>query len=257
NYVQTLLIKSRNSIFEVIRYWLYLAIHVLSIKSTNILVYPSEVENESAKRIFKVKRSIVIPNIASVCFESYEEYIKLRNNRKDFERPYFILLAGAKGNKEAVMLTIKIFNKLPEGKFKLKITGPWEELKYLVKNSSIELTGIVSYDELKKLLAEADYGLSPFFSHIAGTFIKVLSYIASDLSIICSYNSIINLNRSLVKRLVRDGKIYFIKDASDYERVIQEIITSPQPLHIKNPVLCNELFDEFNNTIKMQFSIII
>ncbi|MEM3826197.1 MAG: hypothetical protein QXZ08_01400 [Nitrososphaeria archaeon] len=251
NYAQTLFIQSRNSFLRLIKYGLYLAIHGLSIKASNVLVYPSDPDRKSAERLFRLRKTIVIPNPLPVWYESFEEYTQLRNYRREFDKPYFILLAGGKSsvNREAVMMTIRIFNELPKDKFKLKITGPWEELMPLVKNSSIELMGVIPNDDLKKLLAMSDYGLSPVFSHVAGTFLKILSYISADLNIICSYNSIANLDKSLINQLISSKKIHLIKNFSDYKQAVQKNISSPKISFLKNPVLS----DEFDNILKKHF----
>jgi len=136
---------------------------------------------ENARRMFGVAKAVVVPNPTPICYNSIEEYLKLREKRKDFDKPYFILLAGGrgKGNEEAAKVAIEVFNEIPPGRFKLLITGPWQDMEKHVKNPSIELLGVVPREKLKELLAISDYGLSPVFSHSAGKFIKVLAYFSA------------------------------------------------------------------------------
>jgi hypothetical protein len=181
NYAQTLHLRSRENSKELLRYGLYLALHKLQLKSSNITVCPSHIDLENARRMFGLARVTVVHNPTPICYNSVEEYLELRMKRKDFDKQYFILLAGGrgKGNEEAVRTTIEVFNELLPEKLKLLITGPWQDMEKHVKNSSIELLGVVLKEKLKELLAISDYELSPVFSCSAGKFIKVLAYFSA------------------------------------------------------------------------------
>ena len=220
NYAQTLYLRSHSSLLELLKYGLYLLLHKLEVKSSDIVVYPSKIDLENATRMFKPRRAIVVPNPAPICYESLEEYANLRARRKDFDKPYFILLAGGRGknNEEAVRITIEVFNDISPEKFKLFITGPWQDMKKYVKNPSIQLLGVVPKEKLKELLAISDYGLSPVFRHCAGTFLKVLSYISAGLDIIAS--------RSIVKIDIPKGiNVNPVRNRQELARVVEEIIS--------------------------------
>jgi glycosyltransferase involved in cell wall biosynthesis len=150
-YARTLHLRSRKSFIELLRYGLYLALHKLQLRSSNIVVYPSYIDLENARRMFGVAKAVVVPNPTPICYNSIEEYLELREKRKDFGRPYFILLAGgrSKGNEEAVKVAIEVFNEIPPGRFKLLITGPWQNMEKHVKNPSIKLLGVVPKGKLK------------------------------------------------------------------------------------------------------------
>jgi len=247
NYAQTLYLRSRKSFVELLRYGLYLALHKLQLKSSNIVVYPSHVDLENAKRMFKIAKAVIAPNPIPICYNSVEEYLKLRKKRDGFSKPYFILLAGGRGkaNEEAVKITIEIFNKLPPEKFKLIITGPWQDMKKHVRNPSIELVGVVPREKLKELLAMADYGLSPIFSHVAGTFIKVLAYISAGLDVIGTPYSFTGV-------IVPKGiNVYMFKNESEFIEVINKIINSNVTWNEKNKLigLCRELSIEIKNVL--------
>ncbi|PUA31919.1 MAG: hypothetical protein B7O98_07990 [Zestosphaera tikiterensis] len=252
NYVQTLYLRSRISMREILRYGLYLALHRLQLKCSNCVVYPSKLDLENAERMFNVRNTVVIPNPVPICFESHEEYEKLRALRRGDERPYFILLAGGrnKANEEAVKLTIDVFNKLPQDTFKLYITGPWLDLKNLAENSSIELLGVIPQYELKRLLAVSDYGLSPIFSHAAGTFLKTLTYVTAGLDVIATPISLIGLSiKALRKRYGYSGKIYLIHDKEDYEKTLSELIFNKN-YERGRPTICHYLELELVNTVR-------
>jgi len=241
NYAQTLHLRSRKNFIELLRYGLYLALHKLQLKSSNIVVYPSHVDLENAKRMFGITNTVIVPNPIPICYNSVEEYLKLREKRNDFSKPYFILLAGGRGkaNEEAVKITIEVFNKLPPEKFKLIITGAWQDMKEYVRNPSIELVGVVPNKKLKELLAIADYGLAPIFSHVAGTFIKTLSYITAGLDIIASPSSIAGLNPEHIKRV----KVYLVRNEQEYAKMIAKIIYEnklPNHLKTRNAMLCKD-----------------
>jgi len=241
NYAQTLHLRSRKSFIELLRYGLYLSLHKLQLRSSNIVIYPSRVDLENAKRMFKVAKAVVVSNPTPICYNSVEEYLELRKKRNDFSKPHFILLAGGRGkaNEEAIRITIEVFNKLSPERFKLIITGPWQHMKKYVKNPSIELTGVVTRKKLKELLAIADYGLAPIFSHAAGTFVKVLSYVSAGLDIIASPSSIIGLNSEHLKRV----EIYLIKNKQEYAKIVAEIVYENRVIETpktRNVMLCRD-----------------
>lgn len=225
NYSQTLYLRSRTNINEFLRYGLYLALHKLQLRSSTSVIYPSEIDLVNAKRMFKVNRTAVVPNPYPICFESIDEYLKLRSKR-GADVPHFILLAGgrAKANEEAVKTTIEVFNGMPPDKFRLYITGPWDDMKKQVRNPSINILGRVPYEELKKYLAEADYGLSPVFSHAAGTFLKTLAYVASGLNIIATPQSLQGIGFSAL----RNRKVFIVKNQVEYRRAIEEALSISQ-----------------------------
>jgi glycosyltransferase involved in cell wall biosynthesis len=251
NYAQTLHLRSRKNFIELLRYGLYLALQKLQLKSSNIVVYPSQIDLENARRMFGVAKAVVVPNPTPICYNSVEEYLELRKKRNDFSKPYFILLAGGrgKGNEEAVRITIEVFNKLPPEKFKLIITGPWQDMKKYVKNPSIELTGVVTKEKLKELLAIADYGLAPIFSHAAGTFVKVLSYISAGLDIIASPSSIIGLNLEHLNRV----KVYLIRNKQEYAKIVAEVVYGNRVIEAsktRNVMLCRDAILDMLSALK-------
>lgn len=246
NYAQTLFLLSRTSVVKLLKYGLYLVLHKLSLNASNIVVYPSQLDRDVAESMFnlknKSKKIIVIPNPFPLCYESFDEYYRLRKQYKEGRIPHFLLLAGSRGknNYDAVKLTIETFNVLPPEKFRLYITGPWSDLKNLVKNPSIRLTGIITNHELKALLAACDYGLSPVFSHVAGTFMKMLSYIVADLHIICSPYSLASLDRGLIKNLVLKNKIQIVRNPQEFKKIIQEKINELKIFEEnRTPIQCN------------------
>jgi glycosyltransferase involved in cell wall biosynthesis len=189
--------------------------------------------------MFGVAKAVVVPNPTPICYNSVEEYLELREKRKDFDKPYFILLAGGrgKGNEEAVRITIEVFNELPAEKFKLLITGPWQDMGKRVRNPSIELLGVVPREKLKELLAISDYGLSPVFSHSAGTFIKVLAYLSAGLRVIASTHSVMGLDTIYYSR------VYVVRNKEEFFRKIREVVESHRPVGNERPLikLCSEL----------------
>ncbi|MCC6015070.1 MAG: glycosyltransferase [Desulfurococcaceae archaeon] len=245
NYAQTLHLRSRKSFIELLRYGLYLALHKLQLKSSDIVVYPSHVDLENARRMFRVVKAVVVPNPTPVCYNSIEEYLELRRKRVDHGRPYFILLAGGRGraNEEAVKLTVEVFNKLPPEKFKLLITGPWQDVGKRVKNPSIELLGVVPREKLKELLAVSDYGLSPVFSHSAGTFIKVLAYLSAGLRVIASPHSVMGLDSVYYPR------VYVVRNREEFSGKIREVVESHRPVGNGRPQikLCSELYRDMKS----------
>jgi hypothetical protein len=250
NYAQTLHLRSRKSSIELLRYGLYLALHKLQLKSSNIVVYPSHIDLENAKRIFGVARAIVVPNPTPICYNSVEEYLELREKRKDFDKPYFILLAGGRGksNEEAVRITIEVFNELPAEKFKLLITGSWQDMGKHVKNPSIELLGVVPREKLKELLAISDYGLALVFSHSSGTFLKVLAYISAGLDVIGSPYSITGIT------IPKGVNIYLAKSKQEYASVVKKIVNNnivSKNVNKERPInLCRELLIGLESMLK-------
>jgi hypothetical protein len=220
NYAQTLYLRSRENPLGLLRYGLYLLLHRLEVKSADIVVYPSNVDLENAINMFKPKKTIIIPNSSPICYESINEYRELRARRRDFDKPYFILLAGGrgKGNEEAVRVTIEIFNRLPPEKFKLLITGPWQDMEKYVKNPSIELLGVVPKEKLKELLAISDYGLSPIFGHSSGTFLKILAYISAGLNIVSSLYGIIGVD------IPKEIDVYLVKNKEEFSIIVKKLI---------------------------------
>jgi hypothetical protein len=220
NYAQTLYLRSRENPLGLLRYGLYLLLHRLEVRSADIVVYPSNVDLENAINMFKPKKTIIIPNPSPICYESINEYKELRARRRNFDKPYFILLAGGrgKGNEEAVRVIIEIFNRLPPEKFNLLITGPWQDMKKYVKNPSIELLGVVPKEKLKELLAISDYGLSPIFGHSSGTFLKVLAYISAGLNIVSSLYGIIGVD------IPKEIDVYLVKNKEEFSIIVKKLI---------------------------------
>ncbi|MEM0051304.1 MAG: glycosyltransferase [Sulfolobales archaeon] len=245
NYAQTLHLRSRKSFIELLRYGLYLALHKLQLRSSNIVVYPSYIDLENARRMFGVAKAVVVPNPTPICYNSIEEYLELREKRKDFDKPYFILLAGGRGknNEEAVKVAIEVFNEIPPEKFKLLITGPWQDIGKHVKNPSIELLGVVPREKLKELLAISDYGLSPVFSHSAGTFIKVLAYLSAGLRVIASTHSVMGLDTICYSR------VYVVRNREEFSRKICEVVESHRPVGNERQLikLCSELYRDMKS----------
>jgi len=104
----------------------------------------------------------------------------------------------------------------------LFITGPWQDMKKLIRNNSIHLVGIVSKKKLKELLAISDYGLSPIFSHAAGTFLKVLAYVAGGLNIVASPQSLQGIDIALL----RTTKIFLVRSYKAYRNTVLNIVLS-------------------------------
>jgi len=253
NYAQTLYLRSRSSIRELLRYGLYLALHKLQLRYSDYIVYPSKLDFENARRMFHVRNAVIIPNPIPICFESYEEFEKLRELHKGDRRLRFVLLAGSrnKANEEAVKLTIEIFNKLPQKAFQLYITGPWQDMKDIVRSDGIIILGIVSHDYLKRFLAVSDYGLSPIFSHASGTFLKILAYIAAGLDIIATPLSLMGLDvKALRERYGYSGEIYLIRDEEDYKKIVNMLIYNRNYERTRRPILCQYLEMELVNAIR-------
>jgi glycosyltransferase involved in cell wall biosynthesis len=234
NYAQTLYLRSRKNILELIKYGLYLALHKLQLISSTIITYPSRIDDAAARQMFKKTKTHIITNPPPLCYQNTEEYSQLRRKRNDFTKPYFILLAGSHLNKEAVLKTIEIFNNIPPSKFTLFITGPWQHLKYNIKNETIKILGVVPHERLKELLAMADYGLSPIFNHAAGTFIKMLAYQAADLHIIASPHSLLGLD------IRNPRKIRIVRNYEEYAKAIEEAIQNYKPDQERRPLACEE-----------------
>ena len=249
NYAQTLYLRSRENPLGLLRYGLYLLLHRLEVKSADIVVYPSNIDLENAINMFKPKKTIIIPNPSPICYESINEYKELRARRRNFDKPYFILLAGGrgKGNEEAVKVTIEVFNELSPEKFKLLITGPWQDMEKYVKNPSIELLGVVPKEKLKELLAISDYGLSPVFSHSAGTFVKILAYISAGLSIISSPYGIVGVD------VPKEIDVYLVKNKEEFSIIVKKLIYNVDTygmLGKKRPIsMCKESFLRIENIL--------
>ena len=244
NYAQTLHLRSRRNLSQLIRYGLYLALHKLQLKESDVTVYPSRLDEENAKKMFNMQRTAVIPNPFPVCYENMEEYLKYRNMSRDDDRVFFVLLAGGKGggNEEVVRKTIEIFNELDPRRFKLVITGPWTELRDLPKCSSIEITGVISHEKLKKFLAAADVGLAPIFSHVAGTYLKTLAYLAADLDIIGSPWAFTGLDSSWFK----NRRIILVRNWNELKHESLKYLQTPHIRKERSPVLCEELKDHYS-----------
>jgi len=241
NYAQTLYLHSRYNIIELIRYGLYLALHKLQLKYSDYIVYPSKVDLKNARRMFNnIENATIIPNPTPICYESIKEYEELRRKRENLDKPYFILIAGGKGkaNEEAVKTTIEIFNELPPNTFQLYITGPWQDMQGYVANPSIRITGTISHEKLKELLTISDYGLSPVFSHVAGTFLKVLGYLAASLDIIVTLRSLMGIDLSIIKE--KKLRVFIIHNKEDYRVLVHNLIK--ENYHIRKqkvPTLCH------------------
>jgi glycosyltransferase involved in cell wall biosynthesis len=249
NYAQTLYLRSRENPLGLLRYGLYLLLHRLEVKSADVVIYPSNVDLENAINMFKPKKTIIIPNPSPICYESINEYKELRARRRNFDKPYFILLAGGrgKGNEEAVKVTIEVFNELSPEKFKLLITGPWQDMEKYVKNPSIELLGVVPKEKLKELLAISDYGLSPVFSHSAGTFLKILAYISAGLKIVSSLHGIIGVD------IPKEIDVYLVKNKEEFSIIVKKLIYNVDTygmLGKKRPIsMCKESFLRIENIL--------
>lgn len=244
NYAQTLYLRSRKSLTQKLKYGLYLALHKLSLKASDAVVYPSEADLTNAKRMFKKeltgKKTSVIPNPYPICYKSVEEYQKLRQTR-NVDKPHFILLPGGKGqaNRQAVETTLKAFAEVAKqtDNYMLIITGPWKEYANRAPPNTI-FTGYVDEDELKRLLAISDVGLAPVFTHAAGTFLKILAYIAAGLDIITTIYGLISLD---IKEISIKSRIYLIKDEKDLQEIIKRIIEkSPFLKNPRTPMLCSK-----------------
>jgi len=247
NYAQTLYLKSRRSLVDLLKYGLYLALHKLQLRSSDIVIYPSRVDLDNAKRMFKLTKTIIVPNPFPICYNNLDEYLSLRSKRKDFDKVYFVLLAGGrKINEEAVRTTIEIFNNLPPGKFKLIITGSWHDMKKFVRNPSIELVGVLPEEKLKDVLAMSDYGLSPIFKHAAGTFLKVLAYIASGLNIIASPHSLQGIDIPFI----RDKKVIIVRNFDEYKKAIETAISLGPRTSSRRIITCRESNDQVKSYVK-------
>ena len=256
NYAQTLYLRSRKSFIQLIKYGLYVLLHKLQLKTSKIVLYPSEIDSENAIRMFKIRnnRKIkIVHNPYPICFNSRKEYEELRSKRKDFSKPYFTLLAGSRNpaNEEAVKLTIEVFNKHNPEKYHLIITGPWMDMRIHVKNPSIQLPGVVTHKKLKEVLAISDYGLAPIFSHAAGTFLKTLAYIAAELDIIATPQALLGIPKNTIKNL----NIYTIKTPKEYNTVVKKILQQRESVqHIKTKgghiITCNDAKEVIRKNIK-------
>jgi hypothetical protein len=126
-------------------------------------------------------------------------------------------------------------------------------MKKFVRNPSIELVRVKPRERLKELLAMADYGLSPVFSHSTGTFVKVLSYISAGLDIIASSLSIVGLDLEILKKI----KIYIVRNKEEYAKSIIKIIHENkdsqevgETFKTRNIILCNNINLHISDLLK-------
>jgi hypothetical protein len=255
NYAQTLHLRSRKSLIETMRYGVYLMLHKLALKASNVVIYPSKYDLENITRMFHKelinKEKIVIPNITPICYESIEEYEELRSSRVR-NVPHFVLLVGGKGkaNEEIVKMTLEVFSRINYNNFILIITGPWQDLKsrYNLPRNII-LPGYVSVKGLKKILAMSDYGLSPIFSHVAGTFIKVLTYLSAGLDLIVSPQSLVGIDVSDLK----NKRIHLVRNEEEYKGSIKlsiiDYFRSGRPRY-RSILLCGDRDKSYKEAIK-------
>jgi len=234
NYAQTLYLNSRKSVLAMIKYGVYLALHKPQLKSSTIVTYSSMTDRILAEHMFKVRHTYVLPNPSPICYQDAEEFYRLRTKKKEPTKPYFLLLAGSPGNKDAVVQTIEIFNNMPPSRYTLFITGPWQYLRLYVKNDGIKIVGTVPHEKLKELAAISDYGLSPIFSHAAGTLMKMLAYQAADLHIIASPHSLLGLD------IRNPRKIRVVRNYEEYAKAIEEAIQNYKPDQERRPLTCEE-----------------
>lgn len=249
NYAQTLYFTSKKSFLAKIKYGLYLAIHKKQLGASDLVVYPSSIDEQNALKMFNPRKHLVIGNPFPFCFNDIKYYLEQRNKRKDFDKPYFILTAGGRGNinSEAVKITVNVFNHIDPSKFHLFITGPWKDMESLIKNDSIELTGKIQKKKLMQLLAMSDYGLSPIFNHVSGTFLKVLGYLAAGLDIIASTYSLMGLDiHSVLKNNIR---IFTMKKPDEFKHIVKKIINTSKPMEKRKPLLCSE-YDHYYKDIQ-------
>ncbi len=253
NYAQTLYLRSRDSFLLKIVYGLYLILHRLQLRCSNKVVYPSTHDLYNAKRMFKVENTFVIENPVPICYNSEEEYLVLRSTRRDHGKPYFLLLAGSRGrvNEEVVRNVIEVFNRLKHGNFKLYITGPWTDMKPLVKNPGIVVKGVVSLSELKRLVAISDYGLSPVFSHGAGVFVKVLTYLVGGLDLIVSPHSLQGISKDVLKKC----NVYVVSSFNDLEPVVNSVIERYRFSKKRHFISCKELYRRLYRGVEKLFRI--
>ena len=243
NYAQTLYLRSRKKLKDILKYGLYLALHKLQLKASDLIIYPSYHDLRNAVGMFRIFNTLIVPNPPPICYKSFEEYKLLRQQRKEFDKPYFVLVAGGRSpaNKEAVRITIKVFNELPSENFRLFITGPWYDMKKYVKSSSIKILGIIPYSELKKILAMSDFGLVSIFSHVAGTFLKTLAYIAAGLNLISTPWGLIGIDPSWLK----NRHVIIIRDMNEYKDAIRSVISSFSfdtiAIEHRNVLLCGNM----------------
>ena len=90
------------------------------------------------------------------------------------------------------------------------------------------------HEKLKELVAISDYGLSPIFSHAAGTLMKMLAYQAADLHIIASPHSLLGLD------IRNPRKIRVARNYEEYAKVIEEAIQNYKPDQERRPLTCEE-----------------
>jgi hypothetical protein len=237
NYAQTLYLQSRKKLSILLKYGIYLLLHKQTLRNADVIIYPSAQDRENALKMFhselREKQVKVVPNSIPICYESEEEYRKYRAQRRE-NIPYFIMVAGSKGktNESAVKLAIETFKKI-EKPYRLIITGPWQYLDPHI--SSIKITGYLPQQKLKELLAQADYGLAPIFTHAAGTFLKTMAYIAAGLDILTTP---LGIDLELVRWA--KPKIYLIRTPEELRVVALRAIQEYNPTRKRRPILCIE-----------------
>ncbi|MCX8137672.1 glycosyltransferase [Pyrobaculum aerophilum] len=236
NYAQTLYLRSRKSLSETLKYGLYLALHRVALRASDVVIYPSRIDRDNAIRMYRNlhKKTIkVVPNPIPICYQSIEEYNSYRSRKAD-DKPHFVLLARSNGasNEEAVKLTIEVFSRVKKP-YKLTITGSWHHLNPY--NPNIKIVGYLPTERLKELLATADYGLVPVFTHAAGTFLKTITYIAAGLDVITTP---LGIDLELIQQT--HTKIYLLRRPEDYLPTVNQIIDNHNPNRDRKPLLCTQ-----------------
>ena len=244
NYAQTLYLRSRGSLLGKLLYGLYLALHKLQLSCSDKIVYPSPYDMHNAIRMYGLRDTAIVENPVPLCFNTYSEYLRLRKTRREWSTPYFLLLAGGRGktNMDAVRLVIETFNNIEPSRFRLYITGPWRDMEGLVRNKSIRLVGVVDLDELKRLIAVSDYGLSPIYSHSSGVFVKTLTYLVNGLDVIASPQSMAGVD----KELCRGKHVYVVEKPSMLKSVVEEAIRLYRGSIERAIVTCERLYKRYS-----------
>ena len=256
NYAQTLYI-TKHSLINSLKLGLYLALHKLSLRSSSIIVYPSNIDANNAKHMFDLRNKsvIVIPNPPPFCYKSLNEYVKLRHEgrKEDEKRVRFILLAGSRGtiNEKAVDLTLQVFHNL-SGNYEVHITGPWLDKKSYA-NDKIIIHGYVTLSKLKELVASSDYGLAPIFNHAAGTFLKTITYLVGGLGVIGTPQSIAGIDKWL---LARSQKVMIIRNIDEYRKAVETAVKR-EPLRDSRPITCGEIQAMFKELVYKLESILL
>ena len=100
----------------------------------------------------------------------------------------------------------------------------------------VRLKAIKLLEELKEILAVCDYGLAPIFSHAAGTFLKVLAYIASGLHIIASPQSL----QGIDPLTLRNRRVFVVRDFNEYKNTVIKAITLGPCAETRHIITCHE-----------------